>query len=88
MKNIVIAGAGGFGRETAWLIRQINESQATWNLLGYYDDQKEGTVLDGLPVLGNLGALNHITQSLGVVIAIADPAIRKKIYKNISSPHI
>jgi sugar O-acyltransferase (sialic acid O-acetyltransferase NeuD family) len=88
MKNIAIAGAGGFGRETAWLIRQINLAAPTWNLIGYYDDQTAGGTVDELPVLGNLGSLNHITEPLGVVISIADPRIRKRIYEELSSPHV
>ena len=35
MKNIVIIGVGGVGRETALIIEQINELQPTWNLIGF-----------------------------------------------------
>ena len=38
MKNIVIIGAGGVGRETALIIQQINELELTWNLIGFIDD--------------------------------------------------
>ena len=33
MKNIVIIGAGGVGREVSLIIQQINELEPTWNLL-------------------------------------------------------
>ena len=38
MKNIVIVGAGGVGREVSLIIQQINMLEPTWNLLGYIDD--------------------------------------------------
>ena len=55
MKNIVIIGAGGFGREVQWLLERMNEKEKQWNLLGYIDDGVAvGTIVDGLPVLGNM----------------------------------
>lgn len=37
MKDLYIIGAGGFGREVAWLIERINEVTPTWNLKGLID---------------------------------------------------
>lgn len=33
MKKIAIIGAGGFGREVAWLIERINEDKNEWNFI-------------------------------------------------------
>ena len=33
MKKLYIIGAGGFGREVAWLVERINEKAQTWDLL-------------------------------------------------------
>ena len=33
MKDIVIIGAGGFGREVAWLIEDINKVNLEWNII-------------------------------------------------------
>ena len=41
MKNIVIVGAGGVGREVSLIIQQINMLEPTWNLIGYIDDNPE-----------------------------------------------
>ena len=41
MKNIVIIGAGGVGREVSLIIQQINELEQTWNLLGFIDDNTD-----------------------------------------------
>lgn len=89
MKDIAVYGAGGFGRETAWLIQEINQTADTWNLVGYFDDgQKRGAVMEGLPVLGGMNELNAITESMDIVIAIADPATRKKVVSSITNRKI
>ena len=80
VKDLVIAGAGGFGRETAWLISQVNRSLMTYRLLGFYDDQKEkGAQVDSKQILGSIDDLAKIDNSINVVIAIADPLTRKTI---------
>jgi sugar O-acyltransferase (sialic acid O-acetyltransferase NeuD family) len=84
MRDIVIFGAGGFGREVALMIREINQHQQTWNLLGFYDDgKKKGDVIDGFTVLGNLADLKARKSSASVVIGIADPHIRKALVDSL-----
>ena len=85
MKDIVIIGAGGFGREVAWLIEDINKESLQWNILGYVDDN--GAVQDkhigDYPVLGKLDYL--LDKEFNVVISIANPTIRQKIYNKIKN---
>lgn len=84
MKKLVIIGAGGFGREVQWLIERINEREATWELLGYVDDGVEkGTIVDGLPVLGNVKELREREESLAVVCAVGASVTRRKIMEQI-----
>lgn len=86
MKNIVIYGAGGFGRETALLIEQINHLNVRWNVLGFCDDGKsKGEIIAQLPVLGGLDHLNQIQEGVSVVIAIADPRVREKIRQRLNN---
>lgn len=56
MKDIVIIGAGGFGREIAWLIEDINEVKKEWNIIGFIDDsaEKQNRLINGYKVLGIL----------------------------------
>ena len=76
MTDIVIIGAGGFGRETALMVDQMQ----SWNLLGFYDDgMKPGSKVANREVLGDIKALNEITHKLAVVIAIADPIARQRV---------
>ncbi|HOX83591.1 MAG TPA: NeuD/PglB/VioB family sugar acetyltransferase [Chryseolinea sp.] len=87
--DIAIFGAGGFGRETALMIRQINEVQPNWNLIGFYDDAlPKGNVVDGIKILGGLAELNKVREKLSLAIAVADPATRKRIVSNISNENI
>ena len=53
MKNLIIIGASGFGREVAWLVERINKVSPTWNLLGFVDDNESliGTEINGYKVL-------------------------------------
>ncbi|TDD82362.1 acetyltransferase [Actinomadura rubrisoli] len=49
MRDLVIFGAGGLGRETAQAVAAL----PGWRLLGFAeDDPRRGQLVDGLPVLG------------------------------------
>ncbi len=53
MKKIAIYGAGGFGREVAFLIDDINKVNLQYEFIGYFDDGKEkGEIANSFPVLG------------------------------------
>ena len=38
MNEIVIVGAGAFGREVVWLIERINKVNNQWKIKGFIDD--------------------------------------------------
>jgi sugar O-acyltransferase (sialic acid O-acetyltransferase NeuD family) len=89
MKEIAIFGAGGQGRETLQLIRQINEVENAWHCIGWFDDGiPSGALLAGKPVLGGLQSLNQWERPLSVVIAIGWPAIKQKVVTQIFNPLI
>lgn len=81
LKDLYIIGAGGFGREVAWLVRRINEQNPTWNLVGFIDDdsQKHGTLEDGYPVVGGTELLGNVKEDTYVVCAVGSAHIRKSI---------
>ena len=84
MKKIAIIGAGGFGREVKMLIDQINENKVVYEFMGYYDDNiSKGSNVNGFKVLGAVDELTIIDYTLEVIISIADPRIKKKIYKTL-----
>ena len=85
MKKIAIIGAGGFGREVKMLIDQINENDQEYDILGFYDDTiAKGVIINGYIVNGIINDLLQIDYQLSVVIAIANPAIKKYIYTQLS----
>lgn len=87
MKDIVIYGAGGFGREVACLLRRINEQKPTWNFIGFFDDGKEvGVSNEYGTILGGINELNSIMKPLSVILAIGNPKIVEKLVNSINTP--
>lgn len=85
MKELYIIGAGGFGRETAWLAERINEKRQTWEIRGFIDDNESlwGTVCGGYPVLGGLPYLQEPDHEVWCVCAVGSAAVRKKIIERV-----
>ena len=90
MKDIIIIGAGGVGRETTFLIEEINKVKPTWNILGIIDDNKEihGKIINGYTILGGLSYLEKYEEKEEkpeVVIAIANYIVKKNIVSKINN---
>ena len=86
MKDLIIIGAGGFGREVAWLVERINKVVLTWNLLGFIDDNDsiQGTEINGYKVLGKTGDIRKYSEAY-YVCAVGASKIRKKIVDNMKA---
>ncbi|MGL5613393.1 acetyltransferase [Cetobacterium sp.] len=86
MKKIYIVGSGGFAREVAWLIEDINEKNPTWVIMGFIDENEDniGKELNGYKVLGNLEYLNKQERAY-VTIAIGTGEIRESISNKIEN---
>lgn len=67
--DLVIVGAGGFGRETAQAVYALNGSGAGWRLLGYLDDDpaRHGEMIDGTVVLGGRDRITDLPHASFVV---------------------
>lgn len=83
MKDLVIIGAGGFAREVAWLVEEINEVNKEWNLLGFLDENKDNHELrlNSYPVIGGLEFLEK--NEVFYVCAIGNSKVRKQIIQKI-----
>jgi len=79
LSPLVILGAGGFGREVAWLVEEINEAEPTWDLVGFIDDFVTGPTVEGYKVLGPKAVLSLLDPMPKLVCAIGDPKVRKKV---------
>lgn len=89
LRDLYIIGAGGFGREVAWLVERINEVNPTWNLKGFIDDNESlwGNVEGDYPVLGGCEYL----KSLGdvyAVCAVGSAKVRKIIIGRIKESNV
>jgi len=84
--QLVIIGASGFGREVLWTIRDCNNLESKYDVLGFIDDNSSlnGKKLDELSVIGDLDWLaQNLKKDVKCVIAIADCNIRKQIAQKI-----
>ncbi len=80
MKDLIIFGASGFGREVAWLVERINKVTPTWNLLGFMDDNEDiqGTTINGYKVLGGTDSVEEYPEAF-FVCAVGSSRVREKI---------
>lgn len=87
---LVIIGAGGFGREVAWLVREINRACPTWELLGFVESRPElqGQTVGGYAVLGGNECLEELVSKHGTdlhaVLAIGTSSTRRKIVRSLT----
>lgn len=87
MKKLYIIGAGGFGREVAWLVERINEKAPTWDLQGFIDDNESihGNIEDDYKVLGGCDYLEKQPKDIWCVCAVGSARVRNQIIEKVSS---
>jgi len=80
MKDLIIVGASGFGREVAWLVERLNNTNPTWRLLGFVDDDESiyGQKINGYRVLGKIGDIKKYPDAY-YVCAVGASRTREKI---------
>lgn len=86
MKDLIIVGAGGFGREAYYLAKRINQEKKKWNIKGFINDIPDalygyncdlsiiGTIRDYIP-----------SENEVCVIAIANPIGKERVYNMLKS---
>ena len=84
VKDIVIVGAGGFGREVAWLVEEINAVSPEWRLLGFLDDMAKGSTVEGYPILGPIEHVAELGQHVHLTCAIGDSRLRKRLVDKLA----
>ncbi len=91
MKDLIIIGASGFGREVAWLVERINKEKPTWNIVGFLDDDEriQGTLINGYLVCGKCEDVIKYPDAY-YVCAIGASKVREKIIARVrnSNPEI
>ncbi|MDB5813286.1 MAG: sugar O-acyltransferase, sialic acid O-acetyltransferase NeuD family [Rhodocyclales bacterium] len=81
MKDLVIVGVGGHGRELLQCVAAINAYASLWNVLGFVDDNIESKQVGGHPVLGTTAWLKG--RDCSVVVAIGASAMRRKVVHSL-----
>ena len=83
MRDIVIVGCGGFGREVHDVIDAINSVKPTWNVVGYVDDapSTENVRLVEARDSQVIGSLDEILEGepIHYTIGIGSPGARRAI---------
>lgn len=85
--DVVIIGAGGFGREARQWIADINRVQPRFRIVGFLDDDhgKRGAIFHGAPVLGDLSWLDapgH--RGIGAVLGVGHPVVKRRLVDKVS----
>ena len=80
VRDLIIIGAGGFGREVLQWIKDINSVKRTWNIKGFIDDNMDA--LSGkkndLDIIGTIDGWEP-NENETFVCAIGNPSIKEKI---------
>lgn len=78
MKPLYIIGAGGFGREVAWLVERINAVSPAWNFKGFIDDNEVlwNTEVDGYKIHGGISILEQSKEDVWCVLAVGNAIVR------------
>jgi len=82
-RTLYVYGASGLGREVMELATILNKRSHTWNQLLYADDNVSG-IIEGTPVVGGLESLLGMTVASDVVLGIADPDVKSRLFRELS----
>ena len=80
MRDLVILGAGGHGRELLDIVEAMNAEERRWNVLGFLasdDEHPERVAARGLEVLGDPSLIGELRCDY--VVGIGNPATRRRI---------
>lgn len=83
MKNLVILGSGGFAKEVAFLVKDINRPQQIYNFLGYIDAPNDNNI--HLSLAGDDDWLVNHNSPLCVGIGIGNPILVEKLIAKLLS---
>jgi sugar O-acyltransferase (sialic acid O-acetyltransferase NeuD family) len=84
VKRLFIVGAGGLGREVAnWAIDEIKKSSG-WIIAGFLDDNPNALYgkKTSIPLAGSVSGFIS-SNDIHIVIAIGNPAVRRKLHKEL-----
>jgi len=91
-EDIIVIGAGGFGRETLDVIEAINAAavEPLWRVLGVVDDapadiQRERLGARGISLLGGIKEVRNRVSGCYYVVGIGAPDVRSRLSEKLDS---
>lgn len=87
MKRIAIFGAGGFAREVAWLISEINRVTPQFEFLGYLPNDASNLGKNDGPdhILGDINWLDGNHEVDALALGIGNPERKAKVVTEVES---
>jgi sugar O-acyltransferase (sialic acid O-acetyltransferase NeuD family) len=84
MRDLVIVGCGGFGREVADIVDAVNREDPTWNLLGFVDDNPSKENIErverrGMALLGPVDTAAAMSTQTQFVVGIGHARSRNQV---------
>lgn len=92
MVDLVVIGAGGFGRETLDVIEAINHHgySLSFNILGVVDDRPSMSNIErlrnrGYSWLGTIAENKELLREVKIAVAIGNPQTRRQVVVSLST---
>ncbi|WNJ20714.1 acetyltransferase [Pontibacter sp. G13] len=80
--KLFIIGAGGFGKEVLGLVRDLQQSQSSEEVMGFIDEELVGKLIQGVSVLGNDEmAIRELPRDWRFVVAVGNSQLRSRIFR-------
>lgn len=85
LKDLIIVGGGGFGRELLQWCKDVNDIEHKWNIKGFIDDN-ESALCDYDCDYGIIGTIKdwQPSEDEEFVIALGFPAVKQKVIQSLS----
>lgn len=82
MKDLIIVGAGGHGREVLEWVKDINAGKPTWNVLGFIDDNpaKLADKKSSCQIIGKIEDW-QVEENQCFALGIAAPLLKERVTK-------
>lgn len=80
MKDLIIVGAGGYGREALYVALAMNQQEPQWNILGFIDDNKDAlrNVKCDYEIIGSISEWEP-KDNQHFALGISNPSTKEKL---------
>ena len=85
-RQVAIYGAGGFGRELAWLVQSCSVQDQCYEVACFIDDNKtmHGATLNGVQVMSLQEAHERLPSAV-VIVGVGSPAARERLVEKAAA---